>query len=124
MRCPSCHSDNRDSAKFCDECGAKLTATRVPSAPRSLPRRVAAVDWLLLGVVLPICVFGIVMNVIHGVRGDFVVAPFWAMSAPDQQSYPFVGRLFSYANAGESSLAVGDRLLRLGEDDLKGVSTA
>jgi len=66
MRCPSCHSDNRDSAKFCDECGAKLTATRVPSAPRSLGRRLAAVDWLLLGVLLPICVFGIVMNVIHG----------------------------------------------------------
>ena len=25
MECPSCHSDNRDGAKFCNECGAPLT---------------------------------------------------------------------------------------------------
>ena len=24
MICPSCHTENRDGAKFCDECGAKL----------------------------------------------------------------------------------------------------
>ena len=27
MICPSCHTENRDGAKFCDECGAKLPRT-------------------------------------------------------------------------------------------------
>lgn len=28
MKCPSCHSDNRDGAKFCNECGTSLDARR------------------------------------------------------------------------------------------------
>ncbi len=87
-------------------------------------RRLAAVDWLLLGTLLPVCVFGFVMTVVHGVRGDFVVAPFWVSSAPDEQSYPMVDRLLSSPSAEASPLAVGDRLLRLEGSDLRGVSNA
>lgn len=32
-------------------------------------RRLAAIDWLLIGTLLPLCVFGVVMSVVHGVRG-------------------------------------------------------
>jgi class 3 adenylate cyclase len=73
---------------------------------------------------LPVCVFGLVMTVFHGVRGDFVVAPFWVSSAPDEQSYPTVDRLLSSPGAEASALAVGDRLLHLEGSDLRGVSFA
>ena len=156
MQCSSCGHENRDAAKFCDECGAAVggrgsrraadeaeegsagalpsqRALRAPTAPPELasaatpapprPRhRLAAVDWLLLGTLLPVCVFGFVMTVVHGVRGDFVVAPFWVSSAPDEQSYPMVDRLLSSPSAEASPLAVGDRLLRLEGSDLRGVS--
>jgi class 3 adenylate cyclase len=92
-----------------------------PPRPR---QRLAVVDWLLLGTLLPVCVFGVVMTVIHGVRGDFVVAPFWVSSAPDAQSYPVVMRLLSAPSAEANLLLVGDRLLRLEGSDLHGVSGA
>ena len=87
-------------------------------------RRLAAIDWLLLGISLPILLFGLVMSVVHGVRGDFVVPTFWATSAADQQSYPVVGRIWSRPSGETSPLAVGDRLVRLEESDLRGVSNA
>ena len=91
-----------------------------PAPPR--PRhRLAAVDWLLLGTLLPVCVFGVVMTVIHGVRGDFRFAPFFVSSAPDEKSYPVVPRVPS---AKVCPLAVGDRLLGLEGSDLRGVSGA
>ena len=97
---------------------------RPPPAPPRPRHRLAAVDWLLLGTLLPICLFGVVMTVVHGVRGDFVVAPFLVSSAPDEQSYPMVDRLLSSPSAEASPLAVGDRLLRLEGSDLRGVSDA
>jgi class 3 adenylate cyclase len=105
------------------------TASRPPPAalPPALPRprhRLAAVDWLLIGTLLPLCVFGFVMSVVHGVRGDFVVAPFWVSSALNDQSYPMVDRLLSSPSAATSSLAVGDSVLRLEGSDLRGVSNA
>src|SRR5512136_3064327 len=27
MKCPKCHSDNREGLKFCEECGARLEVT-------------------------------------------------------------------------------------------------
>jgi hypothetical protein len=45
-------------------------------------------------------------------------------SAPDEQSYPMVDRLLSSSRAEASSLAVGDRVLRLEGSDLRGVSFA
>jgi Double zinc ribbon len=112
---------------------AVATASRPPLAavpfaracPPATPRprhRLAAVDWLLLGTLLPLCVFGFVMSVVHGVRGDFVLAPFLASSAPDEQSYPMVDQLWSSPSTEASPLAVGDRLLRLEGIDLRGVS--
>ncbi len=85
-------------------------------------RRLAAIDWLLLGTSLPIFLIGVVMSVVCGVRGDFVVAPFYATSAADEQSYPVVA--FSSPSAEANPLAVGDRLLRLEGSDLRGVSNA
>jgi hypothetical protein len=53
-------------------------------------RRLAVIDWLLIGIFMPIFLFGLVMSVVHGVRGDFVCLPFSVSSAPDAQSYPIV----------------------------------
>lgn len=75
-------------------------------------RRLAAIDWLLIGTLLPICLFGVVMSVVHGVRGDFVRLPFAASSAPDGQAYPIVRRVISSPSAEAGSVAVGDRVLR------------
>jgi hypothetical protein len=85
-------------------------------------RRLAAIDWLLLGTTLPILLIGLVISVVHGVRGDFVVAPFWATSAVDRQSYPIVAQSWSYPSGEASPLAVGDRLLRVDASDLRGAS--
>ncbi|MBI1814784.1 MAG: zinc ribbon domain-containing protein [Deltaproteobacteria bacterium] len=139
-RCGACGASNEPGEKFCGGCGASLVGSRqttvgssdsVPSlttnnlTTNSLSRsRLAAGDWLLLGTLLPVCVFGIVMTVVHGVRGDFVIAPFFVSSAPDEQSYPTVYRLLSSPSAEASPLAVGDRLLRLEGSDLRGVSNA
>jgi class 3 adenylate cyclase len=149
-RCAACGASNEAGEKFCGGCGASFRELAAPAAlplapapaappalapvvatasspPHAPPRpryRLAAVDWLLIGTLLPVCVFGFLMTVFHGVRGDFVVAPFWVSSAPDEQSYPIVDRLLSSASAEASSLAVGDRLLRLEGSDLRGVSFA
>src|SRR5262249_3051675 len=85
-------------------------------------RRLAAVDWLLLGTSLPVVLIALVVSVVHGVRGDFVVAPFWAASAADRQSYPVVAQSWSSAGGQASPLEVGDRLLRLDSSDLRGMS--
>ncbi|MBP1685840.1 MAG: hypothetical protein H6Q33_1983, partial [Deltaproteobacteria bacterium] len=87
-------------------------------------RRLAAIDWLLLGISLPILLIGLVGSVVHGVRGDFVVPTFWVTSAADEQSYPVVEQIWSYSGAEASPLLVGDRLLRLDGSDLRGVSHA
>lgn len=148
--CAACGAANEPGEKFCGDCGASLrgpsalppaalppapavlpdlapavaTASRPPPTPPRRRHRLAAVDWLLIGTLLPVCVFGFVMTVVHGVRGDFVVAPFWVSSAPDEQSYPMVDRLLSSPGASASSLEVGDRLLRLEGSDFRGVSFA
>lgn len=82
-------------------------------------RRLAAVDWLLLGISLPLCLFGVVMSVVHGVRGDFVRNPLGLVSAADEQSYPILRQPPS-----SSGLVAGDRLLRLEGGDLRGASGA
>jgi hypothetical protein len=85
-------------------------------------RRLAPIDWLLLGTTLPIIFIALAVSVVHGVRGDFVVPPFWAASAADRQSYPVVARTWSSPSGQASPLAVGDRLLRLDSSDLRGIS--
>jgi hypothetical protein len=85
-------------------------------------RRLAAVDWLLLGSLLPICLFGVVMTVVHGVRGDFVRPPFGVGPAPDGQ-YPIVWWV-SPSSAGGAAVEVGDRVVRVEGTDLRGVSEA
>jgi len=85
-------------------------------------KRLAPVDWLLLGTSLPVVLIALVVSVVHGVRGDFVVPPFWAASAADRQSYPVVARTWSSPSGQASPLAVGDRLLRLDSSDLRGMS--
>jgi len=82
-------------------------------------RRLAAVDWLLIGISLPILLFGVIMSVVHGVRGDFVRGALWITSAPNGQSYPVVSGL-NYP----CPFAVGDRVLRLEGNDLRGQSGA
>ena len=37
MICPSCHTENRDGAKFCDECGAKLSRAAFEQAEGAEP---------------------------------------------------------------------------------------
>ena len=147
VTCAVCGRTNPTGAKFCRQCGASLGAPASPRAPGLVPRaeptlasmgavsrspaarsvrltRLALVDWLLLGTLLPLAVFGFVMTVVHGVRGDFLLAPFLVSSAADQQSYPAIAQLWSSPSAEADRLAVGDRLLRLEDIDLRGVSNA
>ena len=148
-RCSSCQAELAPAVKFCGECGARVqpaAPTLRPAAAPELPpwlappvvvtasspqpepprprNRLAAVDWLLLGTLLPIIVFGVAMSVVHGVRGDFVRLPFEASSAPDGQTYPIVRRAISSPSAEIGFVAVGDRVLRLEESDLRGWSWA
>jgi class 3 adenylate cyclase len=82
------------------------------------------VDWLLMATLLPLCLFGVVMSVVHGVRGDFVYPPFFLSSAPDAQSYPVARWVLSPSSAGAAPLVAGDRVLRLQGRDLRGASVA
>ncbi len=84
-------------------------------------RRLKAIDWLLISTLLPLCLFGVVMTVVHGVRGDFVRLPFGVCRSPDGQ-YPIVFQVFSPYSAEPGALQLGDRLLRMEGDDLRGVS--
>ena len=63
-------------------------------------RRLTTTDWLLIGVSLPIILFGLVMSIVHGMRGEFVFLPIWVSAAPDEQSYPIVRELFDLKPAG------------------------
>jgi len=151
VRCAACGGSNEPGEKFCGGCGERLSPALPPAAsplaslpltraPVALPElapavgapapprprhRLAAVDWLLLGTLLPICVFGLVMTVVHGIRGDFVRLPWphngWLESAADTESYPIVRRVDSSA-AG--LLIQGDRLLSLEGESLRGDSFA
>src|SRR5262249_8764101 len=85
-------------------------------------RRLGAIDWLLLGTFLPIVLFGVVMSVVHGVRGDFVMLPFWVSAARDQHSYPVVRRILPPWTTQASPLAAGDHLLQVDGHDLRGLS--
>lgn len=140
--CPNCQTELAPAVKFCGECGARvqvaapkpaatpepLPAVAAASSPQPEPprprNRLAAVDWLLIGTLLPIVVFGFVMTVVHGVRGDFVRLPFGVSSAPDEQSYPIVRRVLSSPSAEAGSVSVGDRVVRLEGSDLHGLSAA
>jgi hypothetical protein len=87
-------------------------------------RRLAVIDWLLIGISLPIFLFGLVMTLVHGVRGDFVAPPFWVTTAANQRAYPVVDQVWSPAGTEPNPLAVGDRVVRLEDIDLLGVSNA
>ena len=41
MICPKCNHENRDGAKFCNECGSPLAAAVAPSAQQTVvyPKR-------------------------------------------------------------------------------------
>jgi class 3 adenylate cyclase len=144
-RCPSCQTELAPAVKFCGECGAPVVGSRqtavgssppppltpisqplTPAKPALAPprprNRLAAVDWLLISTLLPICLFGVVMSVVHGIRGDFARPPFFATWANDGHSYPTVNRVFPLPSGEAGPLAVGDRLVRLEGEDLGGVS--
>lgn len=79
-------------------------------------RRLAALDWLLIGTFIPILLFGVVMTVVDGVRYGFVLPPFRVSSAPDEQSYPVVGNVWVPA----VPVAAGDRVVSVEGVSLRG----
>src|SRR5262245_39794388 len=56
LHCPVCGSEQRSSARFCDQCGAPLSSAGVPTSPLSgssagvptSPLNLAISDWVLL----------------------------------------------------------------------------
>ena len=43
MICPSCHTENRDGAKFCDECGAKLPRAAFEQIEGAVPAQALSI---------------------------------------------------------------------------------
>lgn len=87
-------------------------------------RRLEVVDWLLVGTLLPILLFGVVMSIVHGLRGEFVFPPLLVSSAPNAQAYPIVRELYPSSSVDAGSIAVGDIVQRLNGIDLRGYTTA
>jgi class 3 adenylate cyclase len=87
-------------------------------------RRLAVVDWFLIGILLPILLFGIVMSIVHGVHGEFVFPPFLVSSAPSARAYPIVREVYPSSSVDAGSIAVGDIVQRLNGLDLRGYTTA
>jgi class 3 adenylate cyclase len=87
-------------------------------------RRLEPVDWLLIGTLLPICLYGVVMTVGCGLRSPLAQLPFTVSSAPSSEAYPVVRRVLTTATGDPPGLAAGDRVVRLGPDDLRGLSAA
>ncbi|HVN88156.1 MAG TPA: adenylate/guanylate cyclase domain-containing protein [Candidatus Binatia bacterium] len=147
QRCAGCQAELAPGVKFCGECGRRVQSTAAPrpaaasdlaplgappaavAAPGVQPEpprrryRLAAIDWLLLSTLLPIALFGFVMTVVHGVRGDFVRVPFLVNAGPHEQ-YPVVDLVSPSPNGAACPIAVGDRLLRIEGIDLRGISIA
>ena len=60
MKCPTCQTENPDTAKFCNECGAQLEvgghAREVPVPARKMKKRTM---WLLIvAAIVVLCVIG------------------------------------------------------------------
>jgi hypothetical protein len=48
MKCPKCKSENREEAKFCDECGHNLTSAPAPGSPHpSVDDRIEKIERFL-----------------------------------------------------------------------------
>jgi hypothetical protein len=90
----------------------------------TLVRRLEPVDWLLIGTLLPICLYGIAMSARCGLRAPLLQLPFTVASAPSASAYPTVRRVLAPAAGETDGLAAGDHVVRLGHDDLHGLSAA
>ena len=85
-------------------------------------RRLAAVDWVLLGTLLPLSLFGVAMSVVGGLRGDFLLPQFMVSSAADDGSYPTVFRVFARHGMPDVPVSVGDHVVELEGVDVRGMS--
>jgi hypothetical protein len=85
-----------------------------------MPRRLERFDRILLATVLPVWVlcFGLHLRQLY--RTGLAVPPVFVSPAPGTDAYPEVAGVRPESFVGDSGLRVGDRLLRVGNADLRG----
>lgn len=83
-------------------------------------RRLRAADRILLATLLPLWLFCLGLSVRDGLRADRGAFPLIVLSARDPDSYPSVWTLSWFGRDAPRGYRVGDRVLRIGDTDLRG----
>lgn len=84
-------------------------------------RRLGLIDKWLLGTLLPIWLICFTLHVRQVARTGLALPPVFAAPARGADDYPHVGGLRPGTFISDPGLQVGDRLLRVGDADLRGV---
>ncbi|MGH7288775.1 MAG: adenylate/guanylate cyclase domain-containing protein [Myxococcota bacterium] len=84
-------------------------------------RRLRALDWILIGTLVPAWVIALALQLHAGLLNGCAVLPFYASSAPSD-GYPRVDELWREVPDVEGTIARGDRVIRVGSEELRGVT--
>jgi hypothetical protein len=87
-------------------------------------RRLQRLDGILLGTLLPVWLGCFTLHIRQVVRSGMALPPVFAVPARSAGEYPEVGGLRPETFIAEPGLHVADRLLRVGNRDLRGVGYA
>ncbi len=82
--------------------------------------RVDRTDLWILGLVLPLAVAALALHVREVVRTGLAQPPVFASPGPGPDALPFVGGFTQEVDSSGTELRPGDRLLAVGEHDLRG----
>jgi class 3 adenylate cyclase len=83
-------------------------------------RRLEAIDKALLAILLPLWIVCFALHVREVSRTGFAQPPFFAAPPGPGETYPTVGGFRMERLPPDMSVQVGDRLIRLGDEDLSG----
>ena len=84
-------------------------------------QRLAPIDRILLAILIPLCLIVVGLHVWSVVTRDLASNAIYAAPAAGPDAYPTVGGFYPESHEVGIELQRGDRLLRVGDYDLKGV---
>jgi len=84
-------------------------------------RRLRALDWLLIGTLVPAWLVALALQFHAGFANDCALLPFWPSSAPSD-GFPRVDRVWFGIPDVETVLTPGDRVVQLRGEDLRGAT--